>query len=237
VTALDDLLAIQDLDTMLDQLRHRRATLPELAALEQLGRDTATVGATRDEVAGRLHAVRSAQKEAEDHASLLEDKAREVNTSMYDGSVAAHKELEALAEEHTALQQRQGEFEDRALELMEEAEPIEGELAIHEAAIAELAGRTSAVEADLLVAQTELDVEIDRVATEREAAASAVPDEMLVEYESRRAGLGGMAVARLHGARCEGCHLEIPSAELEDVRRAPADALVSCPECMRILVR
>ena len=82
MTALDDLLAIQDLDTMLDQLRHRRATLPELAALAQLAQDAATVGATRDEVAGRLNAVRSAQKEAEDHASLLEDKAREVNTSI-----------------------------------------------------------------------------------------------------------------------------------------------------------
>ena len=53
---------------------------------------------------------------------------------------------------------------------------------------------------------------------------------------ARRAS-GGVAVARLHGARCEGCHLEIPSAELEEVRRAPADAIVSCPECLRILVR
>jgi predicted nucleic acid-binding Zn-ribbon protein len=222
---------------MLDQLRHRRATLPELAALAQLARDAETASATRDEVAGRLHAVRSAQKEAEDHASLLEDKAREVNTSMYDGSVAAHKELEALQEEHASLQHRQAEFEDRALELMEEAEPIEGELASHEATLAELAARTAAVEADLLVAQTELDVEIDRVASERGAAAAVVPDELIAEYESRRAGLGGVAVARLHGARCEGCHLEIPSAELEEVRRAPADVLVSCPECMRILVR
>ena len=89
MTALDDLLAIQDLDTMLDQLRHRRATLPELATLAQLAQDAADArSAVRDEVAGRLHAVRSAQKEAEDHASLLEDKAREVNTSMYDGSVS-----------------------------------------------------------------------------------------------------------------------------------------------------
>ena len=237
MAALDELLAIQDLDTTSDQLRHRRATLPELATIEQLTTELAALGATRDEVAGRLHAVRSAQKEAEDHASLLEDKAGEVHTSMYDGSIAAHKELEALQEEHAALQQRQAEFEDRALELMEEAEPIEAELAVHDAAIAELASRRAAVEADLVVARAELDVEIDRVTAERAEVAGRVPGDLLSAYEPLRASLGGVAVARLHGARCEGCHLEIPSAELEEVRRAPADAVVSCPECFRILVR
>lgn len=237
MTALDDLLVIQDLDTTLDQLRHRRDTLPELAEIAAIGGELAGARAQRDEVAARLHALRSAQKEAEDHASLLEDKAREVNTSMYDGSVTAHKELEALQEEHAALQHRQGEFEDRALELMEEAEPVESELATHDEAVASLQARLDAVEADLVVARAELDVEIDAVAEQRSVAAAGVSEEMLGVYEPLRASLGGVAVARLHGARCEGCHLEIPSAELEGVRRAPADELVSCPECMRILVR
>ena len=237
MTALDDLLAIQDLDTTLDQLRHRRATLPELSTLEQLGAELTTARSARADVGDRLHSVRAAQKEAEDHASLLEDKASEVNTSMYDGTVSAHKELEALQEEHASLQHRQAEFEDRALELMEEAEPIEVELGAHDSTIAELETRISAVEADLIVARTELDVEIERVEAERSAAAAGVSEEMLATYEPLRASLGGVAVARLHGARCEGCHLEIPSAELEEVRRAPDDAVVTCPECFRILVR
>lgn len=237
MAALDDLLTIQELDTTLDQLRHRRATLPELTELQQLRDELSAATALRDEVAGRLHGVRSAQKEAEDHASLLEDKAREVHASMYDGSVVAHKELESLQEEHTSLQQRQAGFEDQALELMEAAEPIESERAAHDATIAGITERIDAVEARLEVARAELDVEIDRVVAERAAAAEIVPPELLATYEPLRASLGGVAVARLHGARCEGCHLEIPSAELEEVRRAPADEPVSCPECFRILVR
>jgi predicted nucleic acid-binding Zn-ribbon protein len=237
VAALDDLLVVQELDTSLDQLRHRRAHLPELATLEALGAELTSVRGSREQVAARLHAVRAAQKEAEDHASLLEDKAAAAHASMYDGSVVAHKELEALQEEHASLQHRQGEFEDRALELMEEAEPIESELAAHDATLADLESRLAAVEADLLVARTEIDVEVDRVQGERDAAAQGVPAELLEAYGPLRESLGGVAVARLHGARCEGCHLEIPSAELEDIRRAPADALVSCPECLRILVR
>jgi predicted nucleic acid-binding Zn-ribbon protein len=237
VAALDDLLVIQDLDTTLDQLRHRRSTLPQLAALAALRRDLAAAVAARDEVAGRLHALRSAQKEAEDHASLLEDKAAAVHTAMFDGTVVAHKELEALQDEHESLQHRQAEFEDRALELMEEAEPVEEELERCGSEVARLESEMAAVDADLVVAQAEVDVETDRVRDERTAATAAVPDELLEVYEPLRDGLGGVAVARLLGARCEGCHLEIPSAQLESLRRAPVDEIVRCPECLRILVR
>lgn len=237
MSALDDLLSVQDIDTHLDQLRHRRETLPELAELAALGERLSAARSARDEVAGRLRTVRSAQKEAEDHASLLEDKAREVHAAMYDGTVVAHKELEALQEEHTSLQARQGEFEDRALELMEQAEPVEAELAAVESSVTELEAQVADADARLLVARAELDVQLEAAESERAAAAALVPEDLLGAYEPLRQGLGGIAVARLNGARCEGCHLEIPSAELEELRRAPEDQPVHCPECLRILVR
>lgn len=237
MAALDDLLVVQDLDTMLDQLQHRRSTLPQLTERASLRARLETASAERDVVVGRLHTLRSAQKEAEDHASLLEDKAAAVHASMYDGTVVAHKELESLQEEHAALVQRQTEFEDRALELMEEAEPVEAELADRRSQVEGIDSELAAVEADLTVARAEVDVEIDRVRAERDAAAAAVPTELLEAYGPLRDSLGGVAVARLDGARCEGCHLQIPSAQLEQLRRAPDDQLVSCPECLRILVR
>ncbi len=237
MAALADLLAVQELDTAVDQLRHRRATLPVLGSLDQVGRRTAEETAARDEVAGRLHRVRADQKEAEDHAALLEDKARAVDASLYDGSVVAHKELESLQEELAQLRHRQGDYEDRALELMEQAEPIEAELAEHDGILAELRGERDGLDSQLIVENAEIDAELDRLMAERAAAAESVSDELMATYEPLRSSLGGVAVARLLGSRCEGCHLEIPSAELEEVRRAPEDALVRCPECMRILVR
>lgn len=237
MAALDDLLVVQDLDTTLDQLQHRRSTLPQLDELARLRTERDAAGAAADEVAGRLHVIRSAQKEAEDHAALLEDKAAAVNTSMYDGSVTAHKELEALAEEHASLLERQGAFEEQALELMEEADPVEEELAACRAVLEGLDTRIAEVDAALTVARAEVDAELDRVRAERDAAVASVPGDLVDAYEPLRASLGGVAVARLHGARCEGCHLEIPSAQLEQLRRAPEDQIVSCPECLRILVR
>ena len=62
-------------------------------------------------------------------------------------------------------------------------------------------------------------------------------DELVATYAALRPRLGGIAIARLVRNRCDGCHLAIPSAELEVVKKAPADAVVHCPECTRILVR
>ena len=236
MSALEQLLAVQELDTTLDQLRHRRTTLPELAARDSATSDLARANDARDEVAARLHELRREQKECEDHAALLEDKSREVSAAMYDGSVVAHKELESLQAEQSSGHERQTGFEDRALELMEEAEPVEAELAELDATVSAARTALDDAEARLTVALAELDVQLSEVEAARAAAAAEVPAGLLEQYEPLRAALG-VAVARLEGARCEGCHLEIPSAQLEGLRRAPDDEAVRCPECMRILVR
>jgi len=237
VTSLDDLLTVQDLDTKVDQLRHRRETLPERAQLADAQAALAAAEGRHEECHGRLRALRSAQKEAEDHASLLEDKATAVQGSLYDGSVTAHKELEALQAEHAMLKEHQAEYEDRALELMEQAEPVEEELAGIAAEVEAAKAEVKRASAALAVAEAELDAQIDEVLAQRAAAVEGVPDDVLRAYEGLRTKLGGVGAARLEGARCEGCHLTIPSAQLEEVRKAPPDAVVNCPECMRILVR
>jgi len=42
--------------------------------------------------------------------------------------------------------------------------------------------------------------------------------------------------ARLVGDRCEGCHLTLPSMELERIHHLSADTFATCPQCDRILV-
>lgn len=237
MSSFDDLLAVQELDTRLDQLRHQRSTLPELArrdeAAASLGRAESDAAATEQE----LRAIRSVQREAEDHAALIGDKIEEIQQSLYDGTVVAHKELESLQAEQAALREKRTALEDEALEQMELAEPVEAGLERRRVVAQQHQEALERAEAELIVATAELDAELERVGAERTSAADRVPAPQLEVYESLRAGLGGIAVARLSGSRCEGCHLTIPSAELEALRRAPADAVVTCPECQRILVR
>jgi uncharacterized protein len=119
---------------------------------------------------------------------------------------------------------------------MELAEPVEAELAAARQELAEAAAAADGAERALDDAVTVVEAELEVVDADRAGAQQVVSPELLATYDSLRAGLG-VAVARLVGARCEGCHLEIPSAQLEAVRRAPADEVVTCPECGRILVR
>jgi uncharacterized protein len=237
VTSLDDLLTVQALDTKVDQLRHRRATLPERAELVEARASLEFVSGEQSVCLARLRELRSSQKECEDHASLLDDKSAEVQASLYDGSVTSHKELEALQAEHRMLKQHQSEYEDQALDLMEQAEPVEAELADATHKVEDLQTRIADIEAAITVAEAEIDAEVDRVLADRTEAADGLPPDILSSYDTLRRQLGGVGAARLSGARCEGCHLEIPSAQLEGVRKAPPDALVTCPECLRILVR
>ena len=62
------------------------------------------------------------------------------------------------------------------------------------------------------------------------------PARLRTRYERLRAHLGGVGAARLVGDRCEGCHLTLPSMELERIHHLPADTFATCPQCDRILV-
>ena len=61
-------------------------------------------------------------------------------------------------------------------------------------------------------------------------------DAAIARYDRLRARLGGVAVARLEGSRCGGCHLDLSAGELDQVRATGAGELADCPQCGRMLV-
>jgi hypothetical protein len=120
---------------------------------------------------------------------------------------------------------------------MEQAEPLQSQLDELDGRRAVHQGEVDSLQAVIDTTQAELDGLIAVEESARDAAAERVDAAVLRDYDSLRARLGGVGAARLEGSRCEGCHLEIPPAELDGVRRAPEDATVFCPQCGRILVR
>lgn len=235
--SLDALIEVQRLDTLIDQLEHQRSTLPQLVELGATGAARTEAAARAEEVRSRLHELQREQKALEDEASLVEEKAADIDRKLYDGTVVAHKELEAFQADHRSLKARQADLEDRAIEVMEVAEPVEAEVAALDAELAEHDGRIAVLTVELDAARADLDERIASLTAERSAAVTAVPAAVSEAYEATRCRMDGIGAARLVGNRCEGCHLEIPSAQLEQVRHAPEDEIVTCPECGRILVR
>jgi predicted nucleic acid-binding Zn-ribbon protein len=237
MSAFDDLLEIQQLDTSVDQLRHRVANLPErdrvataVAALGEIAIRTA-------DAEGRRGEVRREQRRHEDEVATTEAKAEQVNGQLYGGTITSPKELEALQHELDSLRGRQRDLEDLVIEQMELAEPIDAELESLESDASAAEVERTAAQAELDVAVASIEKELADLGADRDARAANVPADLLSTYESIRGRSAGIGAAHLNGNRCEGCHLAIPSADLDAIRHAPADEVVTCPECGRILVR
>ena len=234
--SFDQLLVLQEHDTAVEQLRHRRIALPERAelvahraALVALGEQLLSVQHQRDEV-GR------AQKRLEDEVASIEAKVAHVHGQLYGGKVTAPKELQALADDESSLKRHQANVEDKVIEQMELAVPLDDELERLAAAKVELEQLEIRTDQAITVAEAEIDAGLVTVLAERETIAVEIAPELVEKYEQLFHDLGGIAVARLVGTNCGGCHLTLSSMELDRVRHSPPDEMVFCGECGRLLV-
>ena len=234
---LDQLLELQANDTHVDQLRHRRETLPERAKLVDVEQRRVAAVASATEPRTTRDDLAREQKRLEDEAASVEEKVAHVDTQLYGGHVTSPKEAQALQADLESLKRRQGQLEDQVLELMEQIEPLDASLADSEATLAAVATERAEVEAALAAGEAEIDAELASVAAARGDLVAQVPDELITEYEHLRPSFGGVAVAKLAGATCQGCHLTLAAAEVDEIRRRPAEAIVHCPDCGRLLVR
>jgi predicted nucleic acid-binding Zn-ribbon protein len=230
------LLALQDLDTHIDQEVHRKAHLPERAELAELDRVIGQARAARSSVLVTLGEVSSRQEVAERELKATEDRVVQVNRRLYGGTVTASRELQAMADDVDGLKKRASELEDKVLALMEEREPFDSELASLDNRLAELKGRQADVQEKLSAAEAEVDAALAGLTAQQPGLTDAVPKQLLVTYDRLRSRLGGVAVARLVGGRCDGCHLSLPAMELDRIRHQTASSLEMCEQCGRILV-
>ncbi len=231
------LLAVQEVDSALDRLRHRRQTLPERRALAEaeaassaLATELVATGRRADELAGEI-------RRREDEVAGHEARVASLEATLDSGSGGAPRDLAAMADEVQSVRRRIRTLEDALLDLLEEAESTaaaQTELQHRRDERAVEAGRVAEA---LAAADADLDAEEAELVPRRAGLAEDVPAELLKTYDRLRAHLDGVAVAPLEGSRCSGCHLTLPATELDALRHAPPGTLVQHEECGRILVR
>ncbi len=234
---LQVLLAVQDLDTAILQHEHRKATLAEReeamrvrARLQDLQSRTSQLEAQRLELAERQDALEAQVASISSRRSSLEER-------LYGARGSAARDLQAMNEEIGHLTQRRSEVEDAELEVMEALEPIDEELARLSAERAELESAAQAAGQALREAEAVVEAEMAELAARRSRLVAGLPSALTDRYDVLRQRLGGVGAARLVGNRCEGCHLELPAVEVDRIRHLPPEAVVTCDQCGRILVR
>jgi predicted nucleic acid-binding Zn-ribbon protein len=231
------LLSVQDIDTARDQVRHRRLHHPARAELAALAAADAAAVARR----ARAEATRdeAAERQARLEAELATTEARSADHSrrLYGGEVSASRELQAMAADIESLDRRASDLQDAVLEVLDEREPLDAAVATLDAERAERAARRAVAVEELARGEAELDAEMAELDGRRAAAAEGVTPELLAMYDRIRRQLGGIGAAPLVGNHCGGCHLVLPATELDRLKYQSDDAVVTCDNCGRILVR
>ncbi len=231
------LLDLQALDSGIDRLAARRRGLPELAVITER---TAALRALDDdvvEVRTELGDVTRGQRRLENEIDLVRTRAERDTQRLDSGAISNARELENLQSELASLARRQGALEDEALEKMEAVEALEGRLAELVKRHDDLTVEIDTASASRDKSLAEIDSEVGRLRGERDALAPKLPDVLIALYERIRTSSSGVGAAALLRRRCQGCHLELSGGDLRAVAAAPADEVVRCEECRRILVR
>ncbi len=235
-STLQRLLAVADLDSELVTLRHRLTTLPERDALTQLDANLSALKAPRDEIAKQRDEALFRQREAEAEASAIEERRRGIESKLLAARGTPARELQAMNDEIGHLRERQEEFEEVALSVMEEVEPLTQAIEEFEKQGNVLLGQRPDLVSSLESAEVEVKAQIEDRSSRREGALVGIDEDLLESYARVGARFGGVGAARLVGARCGGCHLELPSMEVERVRRLPEGEVANCDSCGRILI-
>ncbi|MCU1397528.1 MAG: hypothetical protein JWN62_637 [Acidimicrobiales bacterium] len=231
----DRLLELQLTDTHIDQLRTRMPKLPEVVASAAADGEVAgwerEAAALRARMAG-LEADITASEQANE---VIAKKRARLEQQLK--TVIAPREAEALMHEIALLNVQRSELDDAELEAMDGLSRAEESLAAHgerEAGLRE-AARVAADHAAVARSASEADIAASLLA--RDALRAEFDAPTLARYDSMRTAHNGVAVAKLNGLRCEGCHLDLSRGEVDNIKRLPVDEWVECSNCGRLLVR
>lgn len=230
------LLEVQALDTRLQQLAHKRTSLPSIARIAELDAQISDLSTSL--VASRT-AVSDLKREltkAEGDVEQVRTRAARDQTRLDSGQVGA-KDAQALVGELASLARRQEVLEEVELGVMERLEAHEDALAKLDAANDELLAAKAAVVAERDAELAQLDAEVATVTAARAQAVEGLDAGLVTLYDRLRAQLGGLGAAVLSGRRCEGCRLELNPSDVETIKAKSPDQVARCEECSRILVR
>ena len=148
---------------------------------------------------------------------------------------AGAKDAVALENEVVSLTGRIEALEATQLELMEQLEAAEAAANEQQAVIAEInaeGARLSTEAKELLASSGVIIAQLERVL---DSVRATVPETLLNVYQRIARNTTGAGLFR--EGMCEACRVILTATDVAEVRKAPDDEVVFCPECSAILVR
>ncbi len=226
------LLALQAVDTQIDRAK---------AAIAVLDAGTATAAAYNggkvefDKLRTAALKADAAQKDSELHLQSLEEKAAQVEKTLYGGTVTASRELENLQKELEMLGRQKAAAEEKILMAMETANYALTLAREKEAQLTSLAAMYKGTRTAFKEQHLALTEELKKHEAERASILANLVPELLTKYEGVRARRNGIGVTiLLDSGACGACYTVV-SKELSVAIRL-SRTLEACEFCGRYLL-
>jgi len=230
--SLSDLLDLQDVDLAIDRLIHQRQTLPELTTYQEAAGRRERLEEIRKGKAVELRSLELDLDKAEGELELIEIKLKESETRLFAGGMSG-RETEQKRLEVQSLRGQQSALEDRVLGLIDQVDPVRTEVGRLDAQLSTTGQEVAGLEEVIAAAWRQIDAQIGRREESKREIAATISSELIALYEQLRKSKEGVAVGRLTGGQCGGCHLALSLPEQAEA--ADWDP-PRCLHCMRILV-
>ncbi len=185
----------------------------------------------------RLDAAREALAESQRRRRALEGSLQdlEAKRSKYKGQlmeVKTNKEYTAVLHEIEAVEREIRAIEDKILQEMEDAEARAAEVKAEEEAFRVIEVETGGKMKAFDTLERSLEERSKALASERSAAADAVPPPLL-ELFNRVARHRGTAVSEARDGICSACRVKLRPQLFVDLKMQ--ETIIQCPSCNRIL--
>ncbi len=186
-----------------------------------------------DQAEGRFDTLSSKKRSTERAVTDIEETIKRLDDRLYGGSITNPQQLSAAQEERSFTVIRQSESEDQLLETMLQIEELEPVLEKIRESLSKLEQERPKLEESWRQLEKELETRLSMLQTERKEILPSMPSKLLPLYESIRKNKGGEAISLVKGEICQGCHLAIPTQDIQRARNG--QSMVQCSSCGRIL--
>jgi predicted nucleic acid-binding Zn-ribbon protein len=229
VLDLQVVVRLQDLDNRAAELNREIATLPKHIAEIEKKLFGGEQKLKADQAA--LTANQLTRKKTEGDIQANEQKISKLKDQML--AAKTNEQYKAFQNEIGFCETEIRKSEDRILELMSAAEPLERNVKAAEGSLKE---EKKQVEAEKVAARERTAADqtaVQQLMAERKDLISQIPPAVLTNYERIRKGRGGVAIAEAVDSRCSRCRITLRPQFLQELKKG--EKIMTCESCQRIL--
>jgi predicted nucleic acid-binding Zn-ribbon protein len=226
---IEQVTRLQSLDLKIGELEREIATLPKHIAQIEKALDSHLRKLEADRAA--LTGNQKERKSLEDDAKTEAQKISKLRDQML--GAKTNEQYRAFQHEISFCEEAIRKSEDRILDLMGEAEPLDANVKRAEAALKE---EKQQVEAEKTLARERTATDqkqLEQLVAERKGLVAGLKPPTYRAYERIRKKWHGVAVAEASGGRCSACHMVLRPQFFQDLRHS--DDVMFCESCGRIL--